>query len=270
MQQLAFLLIWLSIPVGAGFLYPVVQATPHHLKWFMTGLTVYVLFFSVVLHELAHGLAACYCGDPTAKESGRLTLNPFSHVDLVGTVIVPIALSLSNASIVLGWAKPVPFTPTALRQHPRDQVFLALAGPFTNFCLAYLCFIGYLISGVVFRRLFPDIQFPAIFDLLLEFTPPAVSGQAFWVVTLKLLGAGMIINAVLGVFNLIPFPPLDGSWLLKAVLSKKASVVFGKIQSYGFILFIIAAVSGVLQVFLYPVFMIIGVFSAIAGIVFGF
>jgi Zn-dependent protease len=270
MQQIFFLLIWLTIPVAAGFLYPIVQATPQYLEWLLTGLTVYVLFFSVVLHELAHGLAAYSCGDPTAKNAGRLTLNPISHVDLFGTLIIPIVLSVSKAPTVLGWAKPVPFTPTALRQHPRDQVFLAIAGPFTNFTLSYLCFTGYLISGVVFKRLFPEVDFPSIFSLLSAVTLPVIPGQAFWIVGLKLLGTGMMINAVLGVFNLIPFPPLDGSWLLKAVLPKKVSVVFGKIQAYGFILFIIAAMSGVLKVFLYPVLMILGVFSWIAGMVLGF
>lgn len=268
MKQFVLLVVFLVLPFGAGFVYPYVQANPQYVEWLMTGLSVYVLFFSVVLHELAHGLAAYYCGDPTAKEAGRLTVNPFSHIDPIGTLFVPIGLALMKSETMIGWAKPVPFTPTSLRQHPRDQVFLAFAGPLTNFTLAYLSFTAYLIIGLVFKQLFPTTHVPMLMDIWATLTFPGLPFEPFWIVLFKLLGFSMITNAVLGVFNLIPFPPLDGSWLLKAVLPKKLTVWMGKLQTYGWILFLVLAFSGALRVFIYPVILMIGIFSWIANFVF--
>jgi len=264
MQQKASLLLWLVLPVCAGMLYPYLKANPQHVEWLTTGILIYVLFFSVVVHELCHGLAANFCGDPTAKDAGRLSFNPISHVSLIGTILVPLALYVMKSPMMFGWAKPVPFNPMKLRQHPRDQVMLAIAGPLSNFTLAYLCFTLYLITGVGFNHFFPDARIDMQLGLSSPVAFPHVPYEAFWFVLFKVLNFGILINVVLGVFNLIPFPPLDGSWILKALLPKKLVGVFSKLQIYGFILLIIALRFGLLEIFFYPVGIILAVLYMIA------
>ena len=250
-------------------IYPFIKGNPQLLEWLTIGLVIAVLFFSVVIHELCHGLAAYWCGDSTAKEAGRLTLNPLSHVSLIGTIIVPMALYLTKSSMIFGWAKPVPFNPLNVRQHPRDQVMIAVAGPLSNFSLAYLCFNLNLIVALIFKSLYSDAVMPFVWDIFSPFVLPNVSFEAFWFVVFKALSAGMVLNVVLGVFNLIPFPPLDGSWIVKALLPKRAIGVFGKIQQFGFILVVIALYFHVLEVFFYPAMLIIAVFQIIAGLYVG-
>lgn len=148
-----------------------------------------VLIISVVIHELAHGYSALALGDRTAQMAGRLTLNPIKHLDLVGSFIVPFILFVLPTSFVLGWAKPVPYNPYNLRNQKWGEAMVAAAGPATNFLLA-------LIFGLV-------IRFAG--DLL----PSDV---------LALMGLIVLVNVVLGLFNLIPIPPLDGSKILFSVL----------------------------------------------------
>ena len=145
MKKLPIFLWFGNSPVVLGFIYPSIREEPQYLEWLAIGLLIYVLFFSVVIHELAHGLAAYWGGDRTAKLAGRLTLNPISHVSVFGSILVPLGLYLMHASVIFGWAKPVPFNPVNLRHHPRDQVMLAVAGAFVKFyvgvsVLQSLCF----------------------------------------------------------------------------------------------------------------------------------
>lgn len=261
--------LWLVIPVGIGFIYPYIKQEPQYLEWLTIGLVIYVLFFSVVIHELSHGLAAYWGGDSTAKLAGRLTLNPISHVSVFGSILVPLGLYLMHASVIFGWAKPVPFNPVNLRQHPRDQVMLAIAGPLSNFTLAYLCFNVYLIMGVIFNRLFPDSPIYLNLDMFTPLSFGQVPFEAFWFVLFEILNFGMIINVILAIFNLIPFPPLDGSWIFKALLPKKVTILFGKLQLVGFILLIIALQFHLLQVFFYPAIIILSLFQFIANFCLG-
>ena len=263
------LLLWLVVPVGIGIIYPHLKDNPQYMGWLKIGLLIYVLFFSVVIHELCHGLAANWCGDPTAKNAGRLTLNPLSHVSVVGSILVPLALYFMQASVIFGWAKPVPFNPVYLRQHPRDQVMLAVAGPLSNFTLAYLCFNLFLFAGLIFNRMFPGSPVYMQLDIFSPILFQNIPFEAFWFVLFEMLNFGMLINVILGVFNLIPFPPLDGSWILKALLPKKATVYFGKIQLVGFILLLLALQFQLLQFFFYPAFIILGLFQLIANFCLG-
>jgi Zn-dependent protease len=158
-----------------------------------------------------------------------LTLNPLGHVSVFGSIILPIALYLFKAP-VFGWAKPVPFDATNLEEHPRDQVWLAMAGPLSNFCLSFASYMLFLLSAPVFTTTNPGIALRIPLNL---FAPLDLSGstpEAFWFVWFEILAFGIVLNAILGVFNLLPFPPLDGSWILKAVLPKKAAVLYGKVQ----------------------------------------
>ncbi len=245
-------------------LYPLLKDDPQSLEWLTNGLMLYVLFFSVVVHELCHGLAANWCGDSTAKDAGRITFNPVSHVSVVGSIIVPLTLRLIGSSMVFGWAKPVPFNAVNLHRHPRDQVMLAVAGPLSNFTLSYLAFNLYLIAGLLFNRLFPDSPIDLQFGLFSAEPFQNVPFEAFWFVLFKILFFGTLINVVLGVFNLIPFPPLDGSWILKSLLPKRAAAYFGKIQLAGFVLLLIALRFQLLQIFFYPAIIILSIYQAIA------
>jgi Zn-dependent protease len=151
---------------------------------------VTVIVFSVVLHELAHGYAANWLGDPTARLAGRLTLNPISHIDPVGSILLPGLLFAVNAPFLFGWAKPVPYNPYNLRNQRWGEAFVAAAGPLTNLLLAF------------------------IFALIARFAVPLELSPAFLDITETII----LLNLVLAIFNAIPFPPLDGSKVLAAFL----------------------------------------------------
>ncbi len=260
-----WLAFWLVVPLIAGGLHPFVEGSPEYLKWLLVGISICVIFFSVVAHELAHGLAGRLCGDPTAENAGRLTCKPWSHVSVIGTVIVPIALHLINASFIFGWAKPVPFNPIKLRQFPRDQVLLAVAGPLSNFFLSYLSFALFLIFGFIFNQLYPESPISLTLDVFNPIVLASVPFKGFWFAIFEILSLGIVINLVLGVFNLIPFPPLDGSWILKSLLPKKVSLFLGKAQAAGFILLILALHFNLLDLFFAPVSVILVLFQFLSS-----
>ena len=167
---------------------------------------------SVVVHECAHGLAALWRGDPTARDTGRLTLNPLRHVDPIGSVVVPVILALAHAPVILGWARPAPVDRARLRDLRNDPPLVALAGPVANLVLA-LAFAGVAALG---KRV----------------TVPPL--EAFGV-------AGVSINVALALLNLIPIPPLDGAWVLMRFLRLRHIVALHQLRLVGWI-----AVAGLL------------------------
>jgi Zn-dependent protease len=163
---------------------------------------------SVVIHEVSHGYAALSLGDSTAKYQGRLTLNPFSHLDPVGSILVPL-LGYFAGGFIIGWAKPVPFNPYNLRNQKWGEALVAAAGPLSNISLAI------------------------IFGMFLRFAPQyGFMNQAFF----GLLSFVVMINIVLAIFNLIPIPPLDGSKILGAFLPYKWQGFMQNIEKFGLIL----------------------------------
>jgi Zn-dependent protease len=177
-----------------------------------------IFLFSIVIHECAHGMAALWCGDPTAKERGRLTLNPLAHADPIGSVVVPAALWLLHAPVMMGWARPVPIERARLRDPVNDTVKVAMAGPASNVLLAIL------FSGIV--RLAPAAG-PTTPAALAVIGPMAL--------------AGVIWNASLAFFNLLPIPPLDGSWLLMRFLKLRHIITLHRFRPLGFL--VLAAVA---------------------------
>lgn len=173
--------------------------------------------FAITIHEFAHGWVAYKCGDPTAKYMGRLSLNPLAHIDPFGTVILPIILVMLRLPPI-GWAKPIPVNFLSLKNPKRDMLWVGIAGPCANFIMAFVL--------ALFLK-----SFPMVINTLL--------GQA--------LVFGVVINVVLGVFNLIPIPPLDGSRIITALLPYKYASVYNKIQPYGFMIIILLLWSGVLR-----------------------
>lgn len=178
-----------------------------------------VLLFSVILHEISHGVVAYALGDTTARDAHRLTLNPLSHLDLMGSFLVPLFLfvlpSLFGAppgsTPIFGWAKPVPYNPYNLKNPKLGGGMIALAGPVTNFLIALFAF-GCL---ALVRAL--NISF----------------------VQQELLQLVVLINIFLGVFNLVPIPPLDGSKVLAMFLPNRAAATFLSLERYGMVLLLI-------------------------------
>src|SRR5687768_15516167 len=157
---------------------------------------IIVLIFSVILHEIAHGFVALHFGDETAKNAGRLTLNPLRHLDPFGSVLLPLLLALSNLP-VFGWAKPVPYDPRNLRRPKQQSGLIALAGPMTNL------FIAIVFAGLI--RILGALLGPAQYEAL-----PILLDVVVWV------------NIALTFFNLLPIPPLDGSGVLFSLLPASA------------------------------------------------
>ncbi len=190
---------------------------------------VFVLIFSVVIHEAAHAWTASWFGDPTAKLQGRLSLNPAVHLDPFGSVLLPLLLTLSGSPILLGYAKPVPVRSEYFARPLRDMMWVALAGPLSNLTVAAFCAFLYKMGFAMM--------------------PHFVLGSD-WVQFV--FGYAITINLVLAFFNLMPIPPLDGSRILMPFLPLKGQLFLNKIEPYGFLIVIACVYFGVLNVFLRP------------------
>ena len=182
------------------------------------------VLFSIVVHEVAHGWMANKLGDDTAKRMGRLTLNPISHIDPLGTIILPLIMIIMGGP-VFGWAKPVPFNPYNFRKNidPKTgAMWVAAAGPGSNLILAFMATFVFVAT----HKFFSNIS-PALF---LSIT--------------QLMNALLIINLVLASLNLIPIPPLDGSKILFRFLPPSYEVPFRKLERYGFLILILLVFTG--------------------------
>lgn len=197
---------------------------------------VIILIFSVVIHEVAHGYVAEYLGDPTARNEGRLTLNPIKHLDPFGSVILPLILALLPGGIIFGWAKPVPYNPYNLKDPKKGGGLIAAAGPISNMLLA-------IVFSVLFRLSVSE------------------AGIALGLgIAAKLFSVIVFINIMLAIFNLVPLPPLDGSKVLFALLPRQAAHIQTLLEQYGlfvFLLFIFVGggVIGPIMMWLYRLFL---------------
>lgn len=188
------------------------------------------LIFAITLHEVAHGYVASWFGDQTARMSGRLSLNPIRHIDWLGTVVVPL-LMLLVSNFIFGWAKPVPVDQRNLRHPRRDMALVACAGPMANLLMAF--FWGLIIK----------VGFAA-----------ESSGNGWFGVPLSLMGeAGIMMNVILGVLNLIPLPPLDGGKILSCLLPPRVAYQLSFIEPYSFLILVILLFTGALSYVIAPV-----------------
>ena len=185
--------------------------------------TIYAIpvLFAITVHEAAHGYAARYFGDPTAYLQGRITLNPFKHIDLMGTILVPLGLYFATAgAFMFGYAKPVPVDFGSLRNPKKDMVWVALAGPAVNLVQA----LGWA--------------------LLLYLAVGVGVGERFW---LEMCKAGILVNVVMFVFNLFPLPPMDGGRILVGLLPWRQAIMVSRIEPYGFFIVLALLVAGVIS-----------------------
>jgi Zn-dependent protease len=190
------------------------------------------VLFAITVHETAHGWVASKLGDHTARMMGRLTLNPIKHIDPVGTILVPALLYLSSAGFIFGWAKPVPINFSALRSPKRDMLWVALAGPGVNLLMA----IGWLIIVTIANTL--NIPFLVLMG-----------------------GAGIFVNLLLAIFNLLPIPPLDGGRVISSLLPGKLSYQYDQLEPYGLFILVGLLFLGVFQNIIWPI-----VYSLLVGL----
>ena len=190
-----------------------------------TPVTLAILLFSVIIHEVSHGLVAEKLGDPTARRQGRITLNPIPHIDLVGSIILP-AMAILLHFPLLGWAKPVPIDIRQFRDPMRDFAITALAGPVSN--LAQV-----MVYTVIFH----------------------VSTSLGWAFVAFIGWWGIYINLLLAIFNLLPIPPLDGSRLIAAAMPRDMGWQFLSIGRYGFMILMFLIFTGVLR----PLWVLVGI-----------
>jgi len=188
------------------------------------------VIFAITVHEVAHGYVAYLLGDKTAKVLGRLSFNPVKHIDLLGTIVVPIALLLINSGVVVGWAKPVPINSRYLKKPKRDLALIAAAGPCAN--LLMLLFWGAIAkTGMLLLHAF----------------------DAYWAQGIMYMGvAGININLILLLINLLPIPPLDGGHVIAGLLPKKIARRFERIAPFGFFLILFLVAIGAIGFLLGP------------------
>jgi Zn-dependent protease len=186
------------------------------------------VLLAVTLHEVGHGYAAYRHGDSTAAEMGRLTLNPIKHMDLVGTVIVPIAMMLLSP-FIFGWAKPVPINAARLNNPRRDMIWVAIAGPAANILMAICWALVYKIASPTFGE------------------PSGVQ-----TVMVSMAQVGIMINFLLAAFNILPIPPLDGSRVVMSFLSPELARPYAQLERYGMLIIVGLMMSGLLWKVLNP------------------
>lgn len=181
------------------------------------------VIFAITVHEVAHGWVANLLGDPTAKRLGRLTLNPIKHIDPIGTILVPGVL-IALSGMVFGWAKAIPVTASNLRNPKTDMAWVAIAGPASNLLMA-IAWALIAKVGMMLMHSMPDVATFMIY-----------SGMA-----------GISINLILLILNLIPLPPLDGSRVATVFMSKKLAYQYNRLEAIGFILLLVLLLTGILS-----------------------
>ena len=196
------------------------------------------VLLAVVFHEVSHGWVAYRLGDPTARQLGRLTLNPIAHVDLFGTILVPLMLIVAHSPFVFGYAKPVPVNFNNLRNPKRDMIWVAAAGPATNLVLAAVC-------TLLCRALMPmtgaEGTSYSLSSLVDFFAPVVLMAQS-----------GILINITLAVFNMLPLPPLDGGRVLVGLLPMPLAALVARIEPFGFIILIVLLMTRSLDLIINP------------------
>lgn len=228
----------------------------------LIAIRIVVLVFSIVFHEVAHGWTAWKLGDSTAKDAGRLTMNPLPHIDPMGSIVLPLLLAVTGSPFMFGWAKPVPVRVGMLNDPENDHPKVAAAGPASNLLLALISAVALgLVALVANKALSPEVL-----------ARQDASSPLYFLV--HLFQTAILLNVVLAVFNLIPLPPLDGSWIVSRFLPLKYRWRYENLRRYGFMLVIgflmLVKYTSVGKLFMGAIFGISGLFLALANNIAGF
>lgn len=215
-----------------------VNSTYSPPRWVSDLMFIFILLMLFTLHEFGHAYAAWKLGDDTAQKLGRLTLNPIPHLDIFGSILLPAVLLWQQSEILFGWAKPVPVNPANFKNPQKDHMRVSFAGPAMNLIICMVCFLilGFIIFFI--RLFWPEtlsLDLATPFSAVALVGPPFAKVLVLIVIFLKQL---FYTSLILGIFNLIPIPPLDGSWILSGMLPSGARNVFERIRPFGFIIFL--------------------------------
>jgi len=197
---------------------------------------IIVLIISVMLHELAHGFTAYLFGDDTAKQAGRLTLNPLKHLDPFGSIFLPMILAVTKSPVMFGWAKPVPINMSKIKNSKQNIAIVSVAGPLVNIILVIVGVIGlHFLRATILAKYGQDVY--KVYFMISETAKlQLISADFFVFVGLEFLIQFVFINTALAVFNLVPIPPLDGSRLLYPLLGQRQEQIFASLEKYGILI----------------------------------
>ncbi len=177
----------------------------------------------MIVHEIAHGWMALRLGDSTAYDAGRLTFNPIPHIDIIGSIAVPLLSIISTGSVFIAWAKPVPVNPANFKNPRKDEILVSVVGPLSNFIVALVCTVFYIILANLSQLLLTT-------DFELQ--------KKFFLFLIQMFLAGITLNIFLAVFNLMPVPPLDGSHVVSSLLPAPIAERYNQIGFFGIIIII--------------------------------
>jgi Zn-dependent protease len=213
-------------------------------------LSIIILIFSIIIHEYGHAWMANRLGDSTAKDLGRLTLNPIPHIDLFGSILLPLFFVISGSGFLLAWAKPVPYNPNRIRDKKYGDLKVAISGPGSNIVLAV--FFGLVARFMPVAAEVKSSMLRAYLSGDFSFIASHISGDIFAAIFLMAL-LFCFLNLLLAIFNLIPIPPLDGSKILANFLPAEAKYKLFSIERYGIFIILFLLMFGFFRLMFYPI-----------------
>ncbi len=234
-------------------------AAPGERNWGMIACAIVVVILSLSVHEAGHAITAWWLGDGLAKSLGRVTLNPLSHIDPVGTVLLPIILALAGAP-VFGYARPVPVQVGALPRHRRAHILISIAGPGSNLLLACASLMLLLGGACVLQMIVPEATVQRLSSLnpTVPVSAGGFVGASSFASICTFLKLSVLINVALALFNMFPIPPLDGSWVLEHLFPRTLGPIYAMVRPYGFLIFILAIYGDVFDYLFVPLILIFG------------
>jgi Zn-dependent protease len=272
LAALAALGLWLVMMVlrhPLEFTAPQEFQPPAERPWQVTVTQLAVLVVSIMLHECAHAVSGYWSGDGTAARLGRISLNPFRHVDLFGSIILPAILIMTPGGVVFGWAKPVPVDRRQFRDPRRGWLAVTLAGVSVNWLLAMGCAAGLLFLGSALRLMYPDATSQGFSNVFAVAMLQGVPGHFGWELAITALKAGILVNLVLFTFNVLPIPPLDGFGVLESLAPPSFAPLLVKLRAVGWIVLLVLIVSGILSYVLIPGIAVAAILNLVAGLMTG-
>ena len=228
------------------------QLETTEITWVTKLMGFIVLMLSVILHECAHGIVAFFSGDSTAKRAGRISFNPVNHIDLFGTIFLPLMMAFLPGGVIFGWAKPVPVNPTNFRNHRKGWLAVSLSGVASNLFLALFCSSLLMLLGVLLHFSYPGMTTMGFAFPWKEVIINGVPNPVIWVLIIQILKAGIFTNLVLFFLNILPIPPLDGYGVIESIMPVKIQGWLGKFRGAGSLILLALIIFNLINVLLIP------------------